>query len=159
MKLRKVMLKDFDFVYQLTTNPEVYPFIRNGKIWDRDKVKRFIDKSIESQKIDVQDRTHFNYIIESDDSENVGIIGFSQFKNKYSMTVSIDPKFQGQGFFSKSLKLLISRIKKYRPELKFLFAQTHLENKKMNSILSNKFKFVKKFNIGKIQINEYKIPL
>lgn len=157
MRLKEINIKDHEFISLLTNEPQIYRYIRNGKPWDDDKVSRFIHKSLEDQKLTPGKRHNFYYLIKSDDSEDVGVIGVSYKYKKYSLSVFIHPDFHGQGYFSKSLSLLIRRLKRYKQKLTYIFAQTHANNKKMNSILSRNFTFVKRFNIGDIPVNEYKI--
>lgn len=157
MRLKEINLKDYEFIKLLTNNEKVYKYIRNGQPWDDDKVYRFISKCQRDQKLPPDERHNFNYLIRSDDSEDVGIIGVSYKYKKYSLTIFMLPEFHGQGYFSKSLSLLIRRLRRYKPKLNYIFAQTHVKNRKMNSILSRKFSFTKRFNIGNIAVNEFKI--
>ncbi len=159
MRLKEINGSDHDFIKLLTNDPVVYKYIRNGKPWDDDKVSRFIYKCSEDQKLSPEDRYNFNYLIRSDNLEDVGVIGVSCKYKKYSLTVFMLPEFHGRGYFSKSLNLLIRRLRRYKQKLTHIFAQTHVKNKKMNSILSKKFTFVKRFNIGDIPVNEFKIYL
>lgn len=159
MRLKEINTRDQQFIKLLTNTPQVYRYIRNGKPWDDDKVSRFINKCLGDQEMSPEDRHNFNYLIKGDGLEDIGIIGVSYKHKKYSLTVFTLPEFHGQGYFSKSLNLLIRRLRRYKPNLLYMFAQTHVKNKKMNSILSRKFLFVKKFKIGDIWVNEFKIYL
>ena len=51
MKLTDITEKDFGFIYSLTSNQDVIKHIENGKLWDKEKTKTFIEYSLEEQKI------------------------------------------------------------------------------------------------------------
>jgi RimJ/RimL family protein N-acetyltransferase len=153
---------DFKFLKDMTNDIRIYQFIRNKKPWTDEKVNRFLNKCIDDQKLPKGKREEYNYIIEYEEGEEVtkiGLIGASQKGKKLSMTIFIDPSFQGKGYFSKSLELFKQEIHKLKPRLKYFFVQTHVTNAKMNSILMSKFEYSKRFNIGKIMVDEYIVYL
>jgi RimJ/RimL family protein N-acetyltransferase len=156
---------DFEFLKNITNDIRVYQHIRDGKKWSDEKINKFINKSIDNQKLFPDIRTSFYYVIEICPSidhnkiTKIGLIGISRRDKKFSMTVLIDPLFQGNGYFSISLNLLKKRIRYCKPKLNHIFAQAHVNNNKMNSILSSKFQYVGRYNIGEIDVDEYLISL
>jgi RimJ/RimL family protein N-acetyltransferase len=159
MKLREIIQEDYNFIHSLTNNPNIYKFIRDGKPWGEGKVTRFVKKCLEDQSLPPSERDNFYFPIESDKGENVGLIGISNRKKRYSLTVFIDPCYQGQGYFSKSLTVLLQRLGRYKAKLNYILAQVHTQNDKMNAILSSKFEHVGAFKIGEIPVNEFRIYL
>jgi RimJ/RimL family protein N-acetyltransferase len=159
MRLREIRLKDFEYIFYLTNEENIYRYIRNGKKWSEEKTERFILKNIHEQKKTIKERRYFNYIIVSDIGKDVGVIGVKSENKKYSITVFIDPNFQEKGYFTKSINLLKRRVKRYRPRISYLFFQVHQSNKKMNQIMENKYEYVKSYPIGKTTVNEYKFYL
>ena len=157
MRLKEIKLKDHSFIHTLTNNPTVYRYIRNGRPWDDQKITRFINKCIDDQQKTFQERKNFNYIIQEKNKDSIGVVGVSYKNKKYSLTVFILPKYQGKGYFSRSLNLLLRRLRRYKPELEYIYAQTHTNNKRMNQILSDKFEYKRRYSIGKISVNEFKI--
>lgn len=158
MILKDIKENDFDFIYSLTSNINVIKHIENGKIWDEEKTKTFIKYSVEEQELPNKNRYHFYYII-SDGKKQIGVIGFfKQRDDNYYLRIFLDPKFQGQGYFTKSLNLLKDLLVKYK-KVDRLYAEAHETNSKMNIILKNKFFFNKVKNYGKIVVNQYIIFL
>lgn len=159
MRLIEFRQKDFEFIKYLTNNKKVYRYIRNGEIWSDEKISRFIKRRLQDQQLDISNRNTFYYIIQSNSKEELGVIGIEYKNKKYSMTIFIDPDHQGKGIFSNALKLLLRRIKRYKPFLKYVYAQVHTNNKKMNAILNKKGTYIKTYNIGDISVNEFTINL
>ena len=158
MKLTDIKESDFDFIYSLTSNQDVIKHIENGKLWDKEKTKTFIEYSLEEQKIPNKNRFHYYYII-SDKNKQIGIIGFFKEKDKnYYLRIFLDPQFQGQGYFTKSLNIIKERLLKYK-NVEKLYADVHQTNEKMNIIMRNKFFFNKVKYYGKIAVNQYIIFL
>lgn len=158
MKLEEIKENDFDFIYSLTSNIEVIKHIENGKLWDEEKTKLFIKYSLEEQQMDDKKRFHYYYII-TDKNNQIGVIGFFKQKdNNYYLRIFLDPQYQGQGYFSKSLNLLKDKLIKIKQVFK-LYADVHQSNEKMNLILKNKFFFNKIKYYGSIAVNQYIIFL
>lgn len=158
MKLLDIKEKDYDFIYKLTNNKEVIQHIAKGLTWDEEKVKTFIKYNLEEQQLSNDDRIQFYYIIHGDDKD-IGIIGFyKELDKNYHLRIFLDTSFQGKGYFSKSLELVKSRLKKYKNVDK-LYAEVHQTNEKMNAILRRKYFFNGvKYKGGK-PLNQYIIFL
>jgi RimJ/RimL family protein N-acetyltransferase len=159
LKLKHIKMRDFTDIYNLTTNYNVMKWIGNGKTWDKNKVNKFINNSINDKKS--KERNYYFYKI-VDKKNFIGIIGFYKFKQEdkyFSLRVFILPVKQSKGYFSKSLKLLIKKLKKHYPETEYLYSSVRKDNKKMNIIMNKKYKFVKKYKMGYTKLNLYKIKI
>ena len=150
--------EDFEFLKNLTNDVRVYQHIRDGKCWSDHKINRFLENCMKEEKLPVEGRESFNYMIEKN-NDRIGFIGVSKRKRKFSMTIFIDPSCHGMGYFSKSLNILKGKLRISKPRLSHIFAQVHVENQKMNSILTSKFEYVRRYNIGDIPVDEYLIYL
>ena len=75
MTLKEIEKKDFEAIYKLTSNKEIMKHILKGLTWDEEKTKRFIDYSLEEQKINDKNRNTYYYTINSKD-KIIGVIGF-----------------------------------------------------------------------------------
>ena len=62
---------------------------------------------------------------------------------KFYLTVYLDSEFQGKGYFSHSIKLLINKINQEQPRKDKLYSLVRQSNEKMITISNNKFKFIK----------------
>jgi RimJ/RimL family protein N-acetyltransferase len=164
MKLNDIKQKDFDFIYELTSNKIVMKHIVDGKVWNEEKTQRFVRFSIEEQDLENRKRNQFYYIInvpleDREGDRPIGIIGFFQEKDKnYYLRVFLNPNEQGKGYFSKSLSLVINRLKTYK-NIDKLYADVHQTNEKMNKILSKKYFFNKVKYYKEKATNQYIIYL
>jgi RimJ/RimL family protein N-acetyltransferase len=155
MRLVDVGWKDFDFLRSLLTDKRIYKHIRKGERWSNDRISEFIQKNLSSKRGD--DR--YNYIVLNDKKEKVGVIGVRKKRKNYSLTAFFSPSFQGKGYFSESLKLLIRRLRRYHPELEAIYSQVHARNKKMNQIMKKRYPKTKTFYISGTKVNEYRIEI
>ena len=99
MKLEDITEKDRDNIIQLTKLKSVMQYVGNGKIWDSDKVDRFIGYNL--KEVGSKDRREYYYKIT--DNKFVGIIGvhpFLSFKGYY-LSVMILPEEQRKGYYRK----------------------------------------------------------
>jgi len=158
-KLKHIKMNDFSDIYNLTTNYNVMKWIGNGKSWDKKKVNKFINNSINDKNSN--DRDYYFYKI-VDKKIFIGIIGFYKCKkdDKYfSLRIFIRSDKQNKGYFSKSLKLLIKKLQKHYPDTQYLYSSVRKDNKKMNIIMNKKYNFVKKYKMGYTKLNLYKIKI
>ena len=157
LSLVDIKEKDYDFIYKLTTNKSVMRFITNGKIWSKEKIEKFVKYNLEEQELKNSLRNQFYYIIE-DEKNKIGIIGFFKEENDYFFRVLIDPKFQGKGYFSKSLEMLTNILIRYK-NIDKLHGEVHSNNYKMNSIMKGKYYYDGQSYRGKIRVKKYIIFL
>ncbi len=150
IKLENITTNDFDSILDITSTPDVMKNIGNGKIWDDNEVKRFIDYCIKDEDTSDVSRTQYYYKITLENTL-IGVIGAHTFIKKelptksqdLYLTVYMDQKYQGQGYYSSSLKLLLNQIKKHKPNQSKLYSLVRNSNDKMIQISTNKYKFVK----------------
>ena len=158
MKLLDIQEDDYDFIHSLTSDKKIMQYIVDGKVWSEEKTKRFINYNIDEQKLSTKKRNQFYYIIH-DKNQNIGIIGFFQEKDQnYYLRIFISPKFQGQGYFAKALKIVKDLLVEYKG-VDSLYANVHKNNHKMNQILKSKYFFDLSRTIGKKEVNRYIIFL
>jgi RimJ/RimL family protein N-acetyltransferase len=134
--LKKIDKTDYSDILELTTNIDVMKYIGNGKIWDSNKVNKFIKYNLDEENMKDNERQNYYYKIQeiSDSHKNnttnnitdknnknsnfVGIIGFHIMNNRdkldknikykqFYLTIYINPNKQGKGYYSKSVNLLI----------------------------------------------------
>lgn len=162
IKLKDISKNDFKNIYNITSQETVMKFVGNRLLWDKSKVKRFIKYNLEEQKLTDLCRQNYYYKIVNENSISykfIGIIGFHTFQNfkGYYLTVYLDPKEHAKGYFTKSLKQLFKKVKKHKPNLKYIFSLVNINNYNMIEISNYKFKFIKKFKIKDNIYNQYKI--
>ena len=167
--LEKINNSDFNNILEITSNPEVMKYIGNSRIWDNDKVNKFIQYCIDDEKIkDYQKRTQYYYkIINKNEKiiDFIGVIGFHKFyrkelpnfNNEFFLTIYFNPKQQGKGYYSESVKLLLEKMNKQQPRKDKLFSLVRQSNIKMNQISKAKYKFIKSTKIGDENMNLYSI--
>jgi RimJ/RimL family protein N-acetyltransferase len=167
IKLENISEKDFDAILDITSSPDVMKNIGNGKIWDNQKVKRFIDYCVKDSRLPDASRTQYYYKIIFNDLL-IGIIGFHTFYKKelpttpsdFYLTVYMDKNQQGKGYYSSALQLLLKKIKESQPRKTRLYSLVRNTNIKMIQISNNKYDFVKEillngevFTLYSININ------
>ena len=160
IKLKIINKDDYKNIFKITSQKKVMEFVGNGLVWDKDKVDRFIKYNEEEKKLTDDSRENFYYkIVSQNKSKFIGIIGFHTFKNfeGYYLTVYLDPKEQNKGYFSESLSHLLKKVKKHKPNLKYIFSLVNINNSNMIEISNYKFKFIKKIKIKDNIYNQYKI--
>jgi RimJ/RimL family protein N-acetyltransferase len=166
MILETINKKDFDNILEITSNPDVMKYIGNTQILNSEKVNKFITYCLNEDKLQDYQREQYYYKI-INQNDFVGIIGFHKFtrrelptnKNDFYLTVYLNPKHHGKGFFSKAIELLIQKINKHQPKKKQLFSLVRQENTKMIDISNKKFTLVKSLNLGKEKMNLYSIDI
>jgi RimJ/RimL family protein N-acetyltransferase len=176
LNLESITDLDYDNILRLTTNLDIMKYIGDSKIWTEDKVRRFIKYCIEDEtEKDNQKRNQYYYkIIFKNNTNNntdyyfIGVIGFHKFprkelpdytKNEFYLTVYLDPVFQGKGYFSESIKLLIIKMNQEQPRKHKLYSLVRQSNEKMITISNNKFKFVKEVKLSNEKMNLYLINI
>ena len=162
IKLKDITKDDFKNIYNITSQEKVMEFVGNRLVWNKDKVNRFIKYNQEEQQLTDDCRQNYYYNIVNENSISskfIGIIGFHIFQNfkGYYLTVYLDPKEHSKGYFSKSLKQLLKKVKKHKPNLKYIFSLVNINNSNMIEISNYKFKFIKKIKIKDNFYNQYKI--
>ena len=160
VKNENITQNDYKDIAELTSNYNVMKYVGDGKIYSSKKVKNFIKYcEIEVNQND-NNRTNYYYKI-VDDDKFIGIIGFHLFQNNkdYYLSVYTDPKYQGKGYFSKALSLLLKKVAIHKPQISFIISLVYDKNEKMNAISENKFTFLKSITINGKKLNEYKIDI
>jgi RimJ/RimL family protein N-acetyltransferase len=165
--LEKIIKSDFNNILEITSNPEVMKYIGNSRIWDKDKVAKFIQYCIKDEKESNRIRSQYYYKILNDNREFVGIIGFHKFlrkelsdlKTEFFLTIYFNPKQQGKGYYSETMNLLLDEMRKQQPRKRNLYSLVRQSNIKMNEISKAKYKFVKSVKLGDEKLNLYAIPI
>lgn len=129
IKLKKIINNDYKELYKITSNIDIMKYVGNGKIWDLKKTKIFIKYSIEEQKYSNKIRTNFFYKIILN-KKLIGIIGIHKYDNEndYNLTTFIDKKYQGKGYGTKVLLLILKKIIKIKKNIKKIVSQMLIDN-------------------------------
>ena len=151
MILRKVTSFDYDFIRDLVTNPQIYTHIKNREKWSDNKIKVFINECEEGGN-------NLFYICSVDEGD-IGVIGVSLKKKKYSLTVFIHPDHQGKGYFWTIFDMFMGEVHNQLPKINHFYVQIHEENKKMIEIMETKYKKSDSYYIGSIYVFEYKVQV
>lgn len=188
LRLQPIVKSDFKRINEITSNINIMKHIGNGKVWNEEKVKKFIHYNLLEAKQNDTKRTEYYYkivLITStskidrlnntktklkskkiqknktkklmNNTELIGIIGFFKQNNEYVYRIFIDEKYQGKGYAKFSLELLKNKVKKHKPNLKYIASYVHIDNVNMNKISHKQFKYVGKSKIGKTPVNKYLI--
>jgi RimJ/RimL family protein N-acetyltransferase len=167
IKLDLIKKSDFDNVLELTTNLDIMQYIGNSKIWDKEKVSKFINYCINDEKVKDNKREQYYYKIINSSDDFIGIIGFHKFvrkelpqtNNDFFLTIYLNPKQQNKGYFSESMKLLIKKMNKVQPRKDKLYSLVRQSNEKMNLISKTKYTFIKKIKLINELLNLYSIKI
>ena len=158
IKLEDIIFRDLKDIARLTSQPGVMKYVGDGRTWNFKKVKNFIKYCQKETRQNDKTRTNYYYKI-TDNTKFSGIIGFHtflKFKNYY-LSVYINPKYQGKGVFSKAMKLLLERVAKHKPNVKYILSLVYEDNEKMNAISRKKYEFNGTMVLNNSILNEYKI--
>ena len=159
IKLKHIKNKDFDNILKLTSNFDIMKWAGDGKIWDKKKVTKFINYTINEKNKKRRDYYFYKIV---DDKIFIGIIGFYKFHKKdefFSLRVFIESNYHGKGYFKETIKLLIKKVKKYYPNSKYLYSSVKKDNIRMNKIMNKNYKFKKQTKIKNVIYNLYKIKI
>ena len=63
LELKNILEADYDNIKKLTTKHSVMKHIGNGKIWNENKIKKFIDYNLEDNKLNDYQRENYYYKI------------------------------------------------------------------------------------------------
>ena len=160
IKLQDITFKDLKDVSRLTSQLSVMKYVGDGKTWNFKKVKNFIKYcQKEARQIDKERSNYYYKIVE--DNKLLGIIGFHtflKFKNYY-LSVYINQKYQGKGVYSNAMKLLLERVAKHKPNIKYILSLVYEDNEKMNAISHKKYEYNGTLILNNSILNEYKIAV
>jgi RimJ/RimL family protein N-acetyltransferase len=165
IKLNKIDIVDTNNILELTKNPDVMKYIGNSKIWDKEKVSRFIKYCLDDESQADYKRQQYYYKINNSDNEFIGIIGFHKFPRKelpdtvndFYLTVYLDPRQQGKGYFTQAINLLLKKMSQYQPRKQKLYSLVRQSNENMIQISNKKFEFIKSVTLGNENMNLYLI--
>ena len=161
IQLKNINRQDFKDIAYLTSLKEVMKYVGDGKTWKHKKVENFIKYCEMENKQSDKTRTNYYYKIVNKRDNLVGIIGFHLFKSfpNYYLSVYINPKYQGKGYFNKSLSLLLKKVAYNKPKEKFIISLVYEKNDKMNTISKKKFQYMNSIFLNKNRLNQYKINI
>jgi len=158
IKLQDITFKDLKDVSRLTSQFSVMKYVGDGKTWNFKKMKNFIKYcQKEARQLDKERSNYYYKIVEN--NKLLGIIGFHtflKFKNYY-LSVYINQKYQGKGVYSNAMKLLLERVAKHKPNIKYILSLVYEDNEKMNAISHKKYEFNGIRVVNNKSLNEYKI--
>ena len=183
--LENITKDDFDDILELTSNEDVMKYINNSKVWDSKKVNNFIKYCLDDEKNKDNKRENYYYKIitrnekdENQDENNkedeedksntfIGVIGFHKFynsslfttRNEFYLTVYMNPKEQGKGYYNKAIELLIEKMRKHQPRKARLFLLVRQSNEKMNLISKKKYNYFGEVKINQEKLNHYYIDI
>ena len=139
MKLEDIDEEDKRDISKLTKLKSVMKYVGNGKIWDSDKVDRFIEYNLE--EVGMKNRKEYYYKIT--DKKFIGIIGihpFLSFKGYY-LSVMILPSEQKKGYYRKSMEKLKEKINKERIKTDRIKILVRTNNRRMISLCERNYYF------------------
>ena len=154
MKLEDITEKDRDNIIKLTRLKSVMKYVGNGKIWDSDKVDRFIKYNLE--EVGMKNRTQYYYKI-TNRKKFIGIIGVHPFKSfrGYYLSVMILPEEQRKGYYKKSMKILRDKIKEEKIKTDRIKILVRTNNKRMISLSEKNYQFGRERRIKGEDFYEY----
>ena len=172
LELEDITKDDFKDILELTSNEDVMKYIGNSKIWDDKNVNNFIKYCLDDEKNKDNKRENYYYKIISHDDETlnkifIGVIGFRKFynsslfttRNEFYLTVYMNPKEQGKGYYNRAIELLIKKMRKHQPRKTKLYLLVRQSNEKMNLISKKKYNFINEVKINQEKLNHYYIDL
>lgn len=129
LKLYKFKDEDVNELYKITSNRNVMKFVGDGKIWNKNKTTKFINYSLNEQKLNNSKRNNFFYKIGLN-KKFIGIIGIHKYDKEkdYNLTFYLNKKFQGKGYGTTALKLIIKKIYKIRKNIKKIISNILVDN-------------------------------
>ena len=156
--------EDFDDILAMTSKKSIMKFIGNGKVWNEEKVSKFIGYNLEEQGQNRNQRKEYYYkIVFSEDNEEVfvGIIGAHTMKGRkgFYLTIMIEKEYQGMGYYREGLELLKEVLKRERIKTDRLKSLVRKSNKRMNEISEKRYYFNEEIRFNGEEFNEYFIFL
>lgn len=133
---------------ELTSKQHIMKFIGLGKTWTATDVDKYIKYTFKDSKIPTHKRQWFSYAIRYN-GKLAGVVEFKtmkistyipediqeQFKNDVVMTIFINDTYQGKGLGKKTVELLKSQVRKYKPNARKLIALVKEHNLVMQQII------------------------
>jgi tRNA1(Val) A37 N6-methylase TrmN6 len=158
--LQEITKKDTKNILNLTSNKNVISTIYDRKIWNEKDVNEFIQKNLEEQKINIEDRENFNYILNVNKNFS-GIISFLKVENfkRYFVRIIILNEKNYKRIITESIKKLITKFKKKKPYEKKLYIWIDEKNKELNKYAFLKFEFIREFIWNEKKVMDYVIHL
>ena len=162
VELTDIRKSDYARLVELTGKPNIMKYVGNCKVWDSNKVKKYINYTITDKNKPINKRDYFSFGIRYGDIF-VGIIQFKLLKickllpakiykdypNDVILTIYIDDKFHGKGIARKAIELLKNKIKLLKPKTHNLFSLVRSTNTVMNIAMEKlNFTFLVEFHNG-----------
>ena len=164
IELYDIMEEDFDDILEMTSKKNIMKFIGTGKVWDGEKVGKFIEYNLQEQTQNQNKRQNYYYkIVFSTGKKNIfiGIIGAHIMKGRkgFYLTIMVEKEHQGKGYYRESLELLKQVLKRERIKTDRLKSLVRKSNKRMNEISMGRYYFNQEIIFNGEEFNEYFIFL
>ena len=129
IKLLKIKKSDIKDLLKITSNKDVMKFVGDGKIWNENKTKKFINFSVKEENNNIDKRTSFYYKI-SLNKKLIGIIGIHKYDNEivYGLTYYIAKKYQSKGYGTIALRLILIKLRKKKKSIGKIISQVLVNN-------------------------------
>ncbi len=156
--------EDFSDILEMTRKKNIMKFIGNGKVWNEEKVSKFIGYNLQEQGQHRNQRKEYYYKIvfcKGNEEVFVGIIGAHTMKGRkgFYLTIMIEKEYQGMGYYREGLELLKEVLKRERIKTDRLKSLVRKSNKRMNEISMRRYYFNEEIRFNGEEFNEYFIFL
>jgi len=156
-------------LFDIVSNPLVMKKVGNGKIWDYDWTKKYVEENHFLWSKNVLEKQCYSWIVISIVDGVKKISGLIEWKKKnrgikdddenfpFSLRIFLSEKFQNKGLGTKSLQESLKQMMDYEPNEKIFLAQTHVSNVRSQKLLT-KVGFTKKddtFRIGNTPVQNF----
>ena len=152
MKLENITRDNYEEIKKLTQNEGIMSYVGDGDIWDDVKISNFIEYNNSEKKSERKEK----YFTVRDGKNFIGLIGISYlivFGNYY-FNIILDKRFQGKGYYHKSLKIFKEELEKYNMKYDIFYLLVRQENKRMLSI-SERYYFNRHIDLDDKKYSEY----
>ncbi len=154
MKVEDITENDRDNIIRLTKLKSVMQYVGNGKIWDPEKVDRFIGYNL--KETGMKNRTQYYYKI-TNRKQFIGIIGVHPFRSfgGYYLSVMILPEEQRKGYYRKSMKMLKDKVKEEGIKTDRIKILVRTSNRRMITLSDKNYQFGRERRIKGENFYEY----
>lgn len=151
IQLTNIRKSDKPELIEITSKPHIMKFIGPGKTWTLSDVDKYIDYTIQDDRIPTPKRKWFSYAIRDSDTDKlIGIIEFKcisiykllpanirqKYLNDVALTIYINDIYQGKGVAKMAIAQLKQKISNLKPRAKLLISIVKSTNPVMQQAMT-----------------------
>ena len=128
----KINNKDIEDITLLVTDYEVMKYVGGRKIWDKNKINKFIKYTLDEYKNQSKDNIYMKIVDDKGEQKIfIGLIGIHNYDQNQdndidspSLTIMISRRYQGKGIGTEAIKLILDKYHELNKKITHIISDT-----------------------------------